>query len=188
MNLTRRALLFALAIISPYPAMRELHAQQRSRDAAYAPGPDGRWDRRSPGQVGMDSARVAAAIAFAVASESKASPDLLLAHVQSFGREPFGDAIGPFKARGEPTGLIIRRGYIVAEWGDPRRVDMTFSVTKSFLSTVVGVAFDRGMIPDLDRAVHLDMAPVVVQSHSPRSPTDVTGRDPAIIYPFDTPH
>src|SRR5688500_16342882 len=158
MNMTRRALIFTLAICSAYPAVRELHAQQRPRGAAYVPGPDGRWERRSPGQVGMDSARVAAAIAFAVANESKASRDLLLAHVQSFGREPFGDAVGPFKPRGEPTGLIIRRGYIVAEWGDPRRGDMTFSVTKSFLSSVVGVAFDRRLVPDLHRHVHLALA------------------------------
>ena len=39
-----------------------------------------------------------------------------------------------------PTGIILRNGYIVAEWGDPHRVDMTFSVTKSFLSTTVGLA------------------------------------------------
>ena len=164
------ALLFALtSVLAPF-AERDLHAQQRSRDAAYFPGPDGRWERRSASQVGMDSARVAAAVAFAVASESRAPRDLLLAHVQSFGREPFGDAVGPFKERGDPTGLIIRRGYIVAEWGDPARVDMTFSVTKSFLSSVVGVAFDRGLIPDLAKSVHLDMAPVVTLSHAPRSP------------------
>jgi CubicO group peptidase (beta-lactamase class C family) len=136
----------------------------------------------------MDSTRLAAGIAFAVANEAKAPRDLLLAHVQSFGREPFGDAVGPFQTRGDPTGMIIRRGYIVAEWGDPRRVDMTFSVTKSFLSTVVGVAFDRGLIPDLDRPVYTDMAPIVVHSHSARSPADVAGGDPAIIRPFDTPH
>ena len=136
----------------------------------------------------MDSARVAAAIAFAIASETRSPRDLLLAHVQSFGREPFGDAIGPFAARGDPTGLIIRRGYVVAQWGDPHRVDMTFSVTKSFLSTVVGVAHDRGLIPDLGRAVHLDMAPVVALAHPPRSSDDVKRGDPSIIRPFDTPH
>ncbi|MBA3579016.1 MAG: serine hydrolase [Gemmatimonadaceae bacterium] len=165
-----------------------LQAQQRSRDSVYHPGPDGSWERTSAGQLGMDSAGVAAAVAFAVASESRASRDLLHAHVQSFGREPFGDAVGPFKERGDPAGLIIRRGYIVAEWGDPGRVDMTFSVTKSFLSTVVGVAFDRGLIPDINRAVHLDMAPVVVLSHAPRSSADVSGGDPGMIRPFDTPH
>ena len=136
----------------------------------------------------MDSARLAAAVAFAVANESKAPRDLLLAHVQSFGREPFGDPVGPFAPRGEPTGVIVRRGYIVAEWGDPRRVDMTFSVTKSFLSTVVGVAHDRGLIPDLARAVHLDMAPVVVLRHAPRSASDVAGGDASVLRPFDSAH
>src|SRR5687767_5733942 len=178
MHRTSVALLLSVAAISISAATRDARAQARPQTGTYFPGPDGRWERRSSGQVGMDSTRLAAGIAFAVASEAKAPRDLLLAHVQSFGREPFGDAVGPFHPRGDPTGVIIRRGYIVAEWGDPRRVDMTFSVTKSFLSTVVGVAFDRGLIPDLDRPVHLDMAPVVVHSHSARSPADVTGTDP----------
>jgi CubicO group peptidase (beta-lactamase class C family) len=183
MNRTRVAVLLAVAAICASTPMREARAQ-----GTYFPGPDGRWESRSPGRVGMDSARLAAAIAFAIANEAKAPRDLLLAHVQSFGREPFGDAVGPFKTRGDPTGLIIRRGYIVAEWGDPHRIDMTFSATKSFLSTVVGVAFDRGLIPDLDRAVAADMAPIIVSSHATRSPSDVTGGDPATIYPFDSPH
>ncbi|HLA15062.1 MAG TPA: serine hydrolase [Gemmatimonadaceae bacterium] len=182
------ALFCSVAAIGTCVAIGDIHAQAASQGVTYFPAPDGRWERRSPRQVGMDSVRLAAGVGFAIASEARAPRDLLLAHVQSFGREPFGDAVGPFKPRGDPTGLIIRRGYVVAEWGDPRRVDMTFSVTKSFLSTVVGVAFDRGLIPDLDRPVHVDMAPVVVRSHSPRSPADVTGRDPAIIHPFDTPH
>jgi CubicO group peptidase (beta-lactamase class C family) len=184
---TYRALLFSLVAIAACTAIVDVHAQAGSQSGAYVPSHES-WERRSPRQVGMDSVRLAAGIAFAIANETKSPRDLLLAHVQSFGREPFGDAVGPFKPRGAPTGVIIRRGYIVAEWGDPRRVDMTFSVTKSFLSTVVGVAFDRGLIPDLDRAVQTDMAPVVVQAHSARSSADVTGADPAITYPFDTPH
>jgi CubicO group peptidase (beta-lactamase class C family) len=51
------------------------------------------------------------------------------------------------------TGIIVRHGYIVAEWGQPERVDMTFSVTKSFLSTTVGLAWDRGLVRDLDDPV-----------------------------------
>ncbi len=188
MRRMRIALFFAVAGISAVLPVHELQAQQKSGAGVYYPGADGRWERRSPERVGMDSARVAAAVAFAVASESKAPRDLLLAHVQSFGREPFGDAVGPFKERGDPTGLIIRRGYVVAEWGDPDRVDMTFSVSKSFLSSVVGVAFDKGLIPDITRPVHLDMAPVVALSHASRSPVDVSAGDPGIIHPFDTPH
>ncbi len=51
------------------------------------------------------------------------------------------------------SGLVIRHGKVVAEWGETRKVDMTFSVSKSFLSTVVGVAYDRGLIGDLEDSV-----------------------------------
>src|SRR3712207_4440112 len=118
----------------------------RSARAAYYPGAGDAWERRTPAQGGMDSARLAEAVAFARANESKAPRDLLAAHYQSFGREPFGEPVGPFQERGDPTGIVLRRGYIVAEWGDPERVDMTVSVTKSFLSTTVGLALDRGLI------------------------------------------
>ena len=51
------------------------------------------------------------------------------------------------------SGVVIHKGYLVAEWGDTARADMTFSVTKSFLSTVVGVAYDRKLIKDLNDRV-----------------------------------
>ncbi|HEY0021371.1 MAG TPA: serine hydrolase [Longimicrobium sp.] len=135
------------------------HAQ---RGAVYYPGPGDDWQRRTPQQVGMNAALVDSAVAFARANESTAPRDLELAHHQTFGREPFGEPVGPFAERGDPTGIIIRNGYIVAEWGDPRRVDMTFSVTKSFVSTVVGVAVDRGMIRSVNDPVDPYMAPVFV--------------------------
>ena len=42
--------------------------------------------------------------------------------------------------------MILKSGYLIARWGDTRRVDMTFSVTKSYLSTVAGLAGDRNLI------------------------------------------
>ena len=42
--------------------------------------------------------------------------------------------------------MILKDGYMIASWGDINRVDMTFSVTKSFLSTVVGLAVDENLI------------------------------------------
>ena len=48
------------------------------------------------------------------------------------------------------TGVVLRHGYVVATWGDPDRVDMTFSVTKTFLTTLVGIAWQRGRIARLD--------------------------------------
>jgi len=125
--------------------------------AVYYPGPGDAWERRAPEAVGMDGARVQEAIAFAVASETRAPRDLLLEHALSYAKEPYDDPVGPFKERGPATGMIVRHGYVVAEWGDPSRVDMTFSVSKSFLSAVVGVAYDRGLIKDLHRRVGEDV-------------------------------
>src|SRR5690606_7752637 len=103
--------------------------------------------------AGFDPAKLSEAVAFARASEPTSPRNLEEAHYRSFGREPYGEAVGQFKERGPATGLIIRGGRIVAEWGDPGRVDMTFSVTKSFLASTVGLAYDRKMIRDLnDRA------------------------------------
>ena len=127
----------------------------------YVP-PAGMWERRSPDQVKLDPAKLKEAVDFAIASENKAPRNLELAHFQTFGREPFGEPIGQFKERGPATGLIIRNGYIVAEWGEPSRVDMTFSVTKSFLSTTVGLAFDRKLIRSLQDKAADYSAPVAV--------------------------
>ena len=52
--------------------------------------------------------------------------------------------LGPSRERGPASGLVIRHGRIVAEWGAPGRSDMTFSATKSYLSTVAGLAHDAG--------------------------------------------
>jgi CubicO group peptidase (beta-lactamase class C family) len=65
-------------------------------------------------------------------------------------KEPYPDILGPVKDRAQTNGIILKGGYIVAEWGDTKQVDMTFSVAKSYLSTVAGLAYDRGLIPDLN--------------------------------------
>jgi CubicO group peptidase (beta-lactamase class C family) len=137
-------------------------AAPAQRGTPYVPGPGDDWQRRAPAQVGMNAALLDSAVAFARANESTAPRDLELAHYQTFGREPFGEAVGPFDARGEPSGMVIRNGYIVAEWGDPQAVEMTFSVTKSFLSTVVGLAVDRGLIRGVNDPVHPYVGPVFV--------------------------
>jgi CubicO group peptidase (beta-lactamase class C family) len=108
------------------------------------------WQRRSPEESGMDALRLGEAVQFAVANENPASKDLALDLATTFGaREPFDTPIGPIKERGAANGLVIRHGYVVADWGDTRRVDMTFSVTKTFLSTVVGLAWQKGLIRDV---------------------------------------
>lgn len=125
----------------------------RAQEGVYYPGTGDDWERRQPAQVGMDGQLLETAIAFAKASESEVPRNLEAAHNLGARQEPLADPIGPFKPRGDMTGIIIRHGYLVAEWGEPTRVDMTFSVTKSFLSTTVGLAWDRGLIRDLDDPV-----------------------------------
>ena len=125
--------------------------------------------------------------AFAIANESTTDKNLEIAHYQSLGREPFGDGVGPFKERGAATGLIIRNGVIVAKWGDPDRVDMTFSVTKSFLSATVGLAVDRGLIPDIHQPAYLMMAPIAVVDPNPKPRADIVG-SPMLLDLFPTPH
>jgi len=155
--------------------------------APYTP-PAGSWARRTPQTAKLDPVKLKEAIDFAIASESKAPRDLQLAHFQTFGREPYGEPIGQFKDRGDATGLIIRNGYIVAEWGEPNRVDMTFSVTKSFLSTTVGLAFDRKLIRSLQDKAADYSAPT--QSYKPGEKFDAPenlGRLPFIDL-FATEH
>jgi CubicO group peptidase (beta-lactamase class C family) len=165
-------------------------ARPVSAQAVYFPGRDAEWEHRAPAQVGMNAAKLAEAIAFAQASEAKAPRELESAHYQTFGREPFGDAVGPFKVRGPQTGVILRHGYVVAEWGEPERVDMTFSVSKSFLSTVVGLAWDRGLIKDLHAPVYLSMAPIVPATASRQAAESTTGPLGAgrTLDLFATPH
>lgn len=108
------------------------------------------WQTKTPADVGMSGALIDEAVQAAVANESTMPRDLMIEHAISYGREPFDSPIGPIKSRGPASGLIIHKGFIVAEWGEPKRVDMTFSVTKTFLTTVVGLAWQRGLIRSLD--------------------------------------
>jgi hypothetical protein len=121
---------------------------------AYFPGTAEDWERRRPAEAGMDSAALSAAVDFAVRNESPFGHDLrayLEERLLTTG--PHGEIVGPMKDRGNPNGLILRGGYIVAEWGDTDRVDMTFSITKSYLSTTGGLAWDAGLIRDLEDPV-----------------------------------
>jgi len=123
-----------------------------AQPAAYFPARND-WQRSDPAAAGMDQAKIDEAIAWHRAHENKNPRDLRRSHDLSFAREAYGDPLGPFQPRGEPTGVIVRHGHIVAEWGEPLRADMTFSVTKSFLSSVVGLAYDHGLIRDLNDPV-----------------------------------
>lgn len=130
----------------------------------YFPGADGAaWERRAPEQMGFDPALLESLVDFAIENETvhddpaleAVSPasNLPVTVPLTWAYEPFSSPVGPLKARGGPAGIILKDGYIVAEWGDLDRVDMTFSVSKTFLSHVVGLAVDDGLIESVDDPV-----------------------------------
>lgn len=63
--------------------------------------------------------------------------------------ESHREVTGPLLAGAGASGVVRHRGRVVAEWGDAAIPEMLFSGTKSVLTTVAGVAFDRGLLaPD----------------------------------------
>jgi CubicO group peptidase (beta-lactamase class C family) len=67
--------------------------------------------------------------------------------------EPWPYIMGPVLDRGAPSALVWVGGREVARRGDPSRREMAFSIAKSALGTVAGLAFDDGLLPDLDEPV-----------------------------------
>jgi CubicO group peptidase (beta-lactamase class C family) len=125
--------------------------------AAYAQQPyfpEAEWQVKKPEELKMNKQILDSAIALALRSENKVDRDLRIANIRSYSSEPNYEIIGPMKHRGGPAGLVIKNGYIVGKWGDVNRVDMTFSVTKSYLSTVAGLAIDNRLIKNVQDKVN----------------------------------
>ncbi len=110
----------------------------------YYPGLD--WEQRTPESLGFSNEKIKEAIQFAIDNENSVDRNLKNAIISAFGHEPRFKIKGPTKPRRGPNGLIIKDGFIIGKWGDVSRVDMTFSVTKSYLSTVAGLAYQKGLL------------------------------------------
>ncbi len=114
--------------------------------AQYVP-PAGKWQKKSPAELGFDAAKLQQAVEFAQANGS--NWDFERDQVRTF-----GIPLGPLpKQRAGTNGVILRHGYIAAEFGDVKANDPVYSVAKSFLSTVCGLAVDRGLIKDVNDPV-----------------------------------
>jgi CubicO group peptidase (beta-lactamase class C family) len=96
------------------------------------------------------------AIAFAQSIESKWAADMKMPDGQfvmtadSGESFPDNEILGPVTPRGGHSGMVYRGGKLLADWGDTSRADMTFSVAKSFLSLLAGLAVGDGLIKSLD--------------------------------------
>src|SRR6185295_12934367 len=146
----RRALInFAIAV-TLLANLSGIVAGQKTAPASqtYFPPAGENWKNKTPAEAGFDPALLEQAVAFAKTQETRVPRDF------STQVETFGALLGPMpKERGETNGIILRHGYIVAEWGDTAAVDPTYSVAKSFLSTVLGLMLDRKMIKSIDDPV-----------------------------------
>ena len=116
--------------------------------------PDSTWQTKKPAELKLNAALIDSAVSFAIRNETKTDYDLRIANLKAYANEPNYRIAGPMRERGKPAGIILKNGYIIAQWGDVKRVDMTFSVSKSFLSTVAGLAADDHLIKNIDDRVN----------------------------------
>jgi CubicO group peptidase (beta-lactamase class C family) len=120
----------------------------------YFPEKDARWERIDPEKAGFEPKRLDEAVDFAVSAEADRITDVKKALLLKMAEPPpYDEIIGPVKPHAGTNGLILKNGRIVAEWGDTRRVDMTFSASKSYISICAGLAYDRGLIQDFHEPV-----------------------------------
>ncbi len=179
-----------LFVMITFASISDVYAQKARKPStdSYYPEADSRWVKKSPAEAGLNAQQLEEAIAFAKAHESKNPRDMEQSHYQTFGKEPYGYGIGPFKERGDVSGVILRHGYIVAEWGDPFRVDMTHSVTKSFLSATIGLAVDKGLIASVHDTVWKYVPPILpYQPFVQPDEANPLGNSPWLT-PFETRH
>ena len=114
---------------------------------SYSP-PKGEWEHVGAAEVGFDEKKLAEAVEFAKTHEST--------HPRDFSNQErtFGRLLGAIpKERSGTKGLVIKGGRIVAEWGDVNAAEPTYSAAKSFLSTIAGIAVDKGLIKNVDDPV-----------------------------------
>ncbi len=124
-----------------------VQAATQAAPAAYYP-PPGPWTRKSASELGMDQAALDAAVSFAQTRESTREMDF------SDQERIFGSLLGSVpNIRAKTNGLVIYKGYAVAEFGDTSWADPTYSVAKSMMATVAGIAVRDGKIPSLDEPV-----------------------------------
>ena len=119
----------------------------------HVPPPDDGWTLHDPETLAIDPDALDEAVAYARlhdTSPDQVAYDFSNTHPWDESEGELGHALGPMPdRRGSGAGVILRQGRPVAEWGDTLRVDHTFSVAKSFLSIVAGLAWDRDLIEDV---------------------------------------
>ena len=180
-----KQVLFSMSLLLTF-AISSGQKTTATKTVSYFP-PFNNWQIKPASSMGLKPEAIEAAVAAAIAGEAKSPRNMEVNHYRTFGKEPFGDGIGPFAERGDPTGIIVYKGYIIASWGEPSRCDMTHSVTKSFLSTVIGAAVDSGLIKSVFDTVAAYTAPIELYGQPVNRSADLIGQ-PQLFDLFATAH
>jgi CubicO group peptidase (beta-lactamase class C family) len=118
----------------------------QTKPTTYFPAA-GTWQHKAPGEVGMDAAKLKSAVEWAQSHGAKWDFEKDQVRV-------FGKVLGAIPERRAATnGIILRHGYVVAEFGDTTTNDPVYSVAKSFISTTTSIAVAKGLIHSVDDKV-----------------------------------
>lgn len=102
----------------------------------------------------MNNQRLQQAVQFAVEHETRWSRDTGASWgVHHEDPPPWNRLLGPVHERGPVSGTVLLNGETLISWGEPGRSDLTFSVAKTYLALLAGIAHDRGLLPDVDEPV-----------------------------------
>ena len=93
--------------------------------------PSEKWETRPPSEFGYNEKKINQAIDFVIKNQNPGNKDLRVEILKGFSYEPYHSILGPTKKRDETNGLIIKDGYIIASWGNTKRVDINFLKGKS---------------------------------------------------------
>jgi len=156
-------------------------------DKIYFPSAQ-EWQVKSPQFFKIDSLKLNEAIQFSIQNETKYPRNPWLTQAMQFGKEPFSDPVGPMLERGGLSGIIVYKGYIIAQWGDPSKVESCNSVTKSFVSSTIGLAYERGLIRSLEDKVYTYLPPIETAQFTEETKNQNPIDKKSFIFPFDTPH
>lgn len=108
------------------------------------------WQTISPAQAGFNPEKLQQAKQLAISKTVVEPQDLNQVLLDNYTpKEPNYQVLGPTTPRATPAGMVLKNGKILTSWGDTKRVDMTFSVVKSYLSTLVAIALRDGLIKDV---------------------------------------
>ena len=104
----------------------------------------------------IDSAKLQEAVDFTLAHETLWSRDNNANWgIHTMDPPPWNRLLGPVHPRGGVSGVVRVGGRQIIEWGEPKRADLTFSIAKTYLALLAGVAHDRGLLPDLNEPVRV---------------------------------